>query len=161
MTSRQIVTPEEILVGHPGAICVLVTVYADLESPATPWVSDAAGACHPRQAGLADHRMIAVSASWPEHRPYGTVLEVLGRVKELARAAGWTPAAGVEGILDTGTIVDDLRVIDDWPAEPAACGYNAARGLLIELEQTSKAVAYSAADLAKLRELALAVYRLL
>lgn len=161
MTSRQI-APEHILVGQEEGTHILLTIFADELGPAAQFVCDAAGAIeHPRQAALADHRMIAVSASWSQHQPYGRVLETLCEAQRLAEAAGWPLTPAVEGVLDTGALIDDLRVVDEWPAEPAASGYNAAAGFVFEAEQLGAAVAYSGADFEQLRQLAMAVYRLL
>lgn len=160
--SRQIIVPEQILVGQEDGRHVLLTIYADERGPAAQFVCDAAGAIqHPRQACIAGHRMIAVSAMWAQHQPYGQVLGILNEAQRLVEAAGWPSADGVEGVLDTGVTIEDLRVLDELPAEPAACGYNAAAGFVFEAEQVGTAVAYSDADLEMLRRLAQSVYRLL
>lgn len=161
----QINLPHHIRLGantrRGAAKSAVVSLYGDMFAEHATWVCDAAMAHHPRQACLATHRMIAVSCRWASSRPYGEVIAILERAQRLAEAAGWQIASGVDGVIDTGTIIDDLSIVESFPADPQAYGYNAACGFTFEAEQPATAVAFSDGDVAALTVLAQQVFDLL
>ena len=138
-----------------------ITLYGDEGAVNAPWVMDAAMATHPREAALAPHRMIAVCGRWHGPRPYGRVVKALEVAQRLLEGAGWQIASGVEGHLDTGTVIDDLRVVDSFPANPQAHGYNAACGFVFECEKPDEGFVYSSGEIAALTALAQQVLDLL
>ena len=139
----------------------LITLYGDEGADYAPWACEAATAEHPRQACLASHRMIAVCGRWHDPRPYGRVVEVLEAAQRLLEGAGWQIASRVESILDTGTTIDDLRVVDEFPAMPNAHGYNAACAFVFECEKPDEGFAYSEGEITALTALAQQVLDLL
>ena len=139
----------------------LVTLYGDEGADYAPWACEAAMAEHPREAALATHRMIAVCGRWHDPRPYGRVVEVLEAAQRLLEGAGWQIASRVESILDTGTTIDDLRVVDEFPAMPNAHGYNAACAFVFECEKPDEGFAYSEGEITALTALAQQVLDLL
>lgn len=140
---------------------VLVTLYGDENASYASWVCDAAMAEHPRQACLAPHRMIAVCGRWADPRPYDRVVEILESAQQLFEEAGWRITSRVEGILDTGTCIDDLQVVDEFPASPNLRGYNAACGFGFECEKPDGGFGYSDGEIAALTALAQQVLDLL
>ena len=139
---------------------VFLTLYGSEEAAVAAWSMNAAMASHPRKAALASHRMIAVRGRWcDDPRPYGHVVDVLGAAQELFEEAGWQIASSVEGHPDTGTTIDDLRVVDAFPAEPNARGYNAAYAFKFECEKPDEGFEYSDGDIAALTALAQQVLR--
>ena len=138
-----------------------ITLYGDEGAVYAPWVFDAAMASHPREACLAPHRMIAVCGRWADPRPYGRVVEILEAAQRLLEEDGWQIASRVEGILGTGTVIDDLRVVDEFPEEERAGGYNAACAFVFECEKPDEGFAYSEGEITALTALALQVLDLL
>lgn len=139
----------------------LITLYGDERADYAPWAMDAAMASHPREAALAPHRMIAVCGRWRDPRPYGRVVETLEAAQRLLEEAGWQIASRVEGILDTGIIIDDLRVVDEFPEEERAGGYNAACAFVFECEKPDQGFDYSDGEITALTALAQQVLDLL
>ena len=139
----------------------LVTLYGDEGAVYAPWVFDAAMASHPREAALAPHHMIAVCGRWADPRPYGRVVETLEVAQRLLKGAGWQIASSVEGHLDTGTVIDDLRVVDEFPEEERAGGYNAACAFVFECEKPDQGFDYSDGEITALTALAQQVLDLL
>lgn len=139
----------------------LITLYGDERADYAPWAMDAAMASHPREAALAPHRMIAVCGRWHDPRPYGRVVETLEAAQRLLEGAGWQIAGSVEGILGTGTAIDDLQVVDTFPVDPQAHGYNAACGFVFECEKLDQGFDYSDGEIAALTALAQQVLDLL
>lgn len=140
---------------------VLVTIYGDENAIYAPWACEAAMAEHPREACLAPHRMIAVCGRWRDPRSYDLVVETLEVAQRLFEGAGWRIASSVEGILDTGTLIDDLRVVDELPSEERAGGYNAACAFVFECEKPDEGFEYSSGEIAALTALAQQVLDLL
>ena len=138
-----------------------ITLYGDEGAVNAPWVMDAAMATHPREAALAPHRMIAVCGRWADPRPYGRVVETLEAAQRLLKGAGWQIASSVEGHLDTGTVIDYLRVVESFPTSPNAHGYNAACAFVFECEKPDEGFEYSNGEIAALTALAQQVLDLL
>lgn len=139
----------------------LVTLYGDEGADYAPWACEAAMAEHPREAALASHRMIAVCGRWHDPRPDGRVVETLGAAQRLLEGDGWRIASGVEGSFGTGTAIDDLQVVDSFPENPNAHGYNAACAFVFECEKPDQGFDYSNGEIAALTVLAQQVLDLL
>lgn len=132
----QIGDEDEDVWTEPTARSVLITLYGDVSAEAAEWEMDAASATHPREAGLASHRMIAVCARWGAPRPYLEILADLRLAQDIFRKKGWRIALRVDGVLDTGTAVLDLSMEDRFPEGPPDLGgYNAALGFRFEAEK--------------------------
>jgi len=146
-----------------GDEAVHVCLYGDVNSEAAPWAMDAADALVPDQAGLADHQKWSISFDLGRIRQYGEVIDLFKQVADQLEAAGWPTASAVEGHPDTGCTADGLVDTDgpewwgkpeaDWPREPNAHGYNAARGFRVVVERPETKPEFSVDEIAEIRAL--------
>lgn len=139
-------------------------LYGDVSHPVAEFTMMAADAQHPDEACLSDHQKWSLWFRFQNFRPYGEVLSLFDAVADLVKPAGWVAADSIEGFPDTGCSVrylTDTRDMQFWgkpeenfPEEPNAHGYNAAKGFCLVFEKMDNSPAFSDAEVQEIFSLA-------
>jgi len=141
-----------------------VCLYGDINHPAAHYACEAAGYIeYPDQAALSDHQKVSFWFRFSDIRPYGKVRGLFNRVADLLEKAGWKMAPAIDNLPDTGSSIGGLEDTTLWPnyrdetefpAEPNAYGYNAAREFCIVVEKLGTKPEFTPGDIKSIRSLA-------
>lgn len=154
----------------PGQPCLLrhkngeeraiLCLFGDQNAEGADSWMEAATAEHPQQANLAECQMVSFWFRFPELRQYGEVRGTLDLVFDRVEKEGWTASKPIEGLHDTGSSVGELADTNDpqylgpdFPDNPNACGYNAARNFLAVFERLGQPPVFTSSEVDHLRQL--------
>ena len=139
-------------------------LYGDVSHPSAPYaIMSVEYAPTPDHVALSDHQKVSFWFEFEKLRPYGEIIKASDTVIERLQAVGWAVAPAVPGYPETGSLTRDLvdtgmpeylgRPEADFPAEPNACGYNAASGFKVVVEKLGTEPIFSEDEIEELRAL--------